>query len=313
MEFQKVLESDPDNKQAQAYIKSIQEELDNRTKARELYQNALSLQQQNDLANALAQVEQALILDPQNEQVRVLQRDLKNNLQKEQAKAKADSLNQSAIELYKAGDLLGALVSWNKAFDLNSDMEDVSRYLQQGIAKLLSFGVEGLEANPEKEPILNLFEQGVRSYVRSDFQTAIEFFKKALSKADGNSYLSAYLQKSNQMLEQQINEMYQEAWNAHQAGDLATAQREYTKILRLSPGHPEVVRQLAVLKTSILQAVEKLYAEGKQFFDQNDMDQAIRVWEKIVEIDPSNERAPKKIEEARIKKNTLSGIFSKIS
>ncbi len=313
MEFQKVLESDPDNKQAQAYIKSIQEELDNRTKARELYQNALSLQQQNDITNALAQVNQALVLDPQNEQVRVLQRDLKTNLQKEQAKAKADSFNQSAIELYKAGDLLGALVAWNKAFDLNSDMEDVSRYLQQGVTKLLSFGVEGLESNPEKEPILNLFEQGVRSYVRSDFQTAMEFFKKALSKADGNAYLNAYLQKSNQMLEQQINEIYQGAWSAQQSGDLATAQREYTKVLRLSPGHPEVVRQLAALKASVLQAVEKYYAEGKQFFEQNDMDQAVRVWEKILEIDPANERAQKKIEEAKIKKNTLSGIFSKIS
>ena len=313
MEFQKALESDPENKQAQAYIKSIQEELDNRTKARELYQSALALQQQNDLANALAQVNQALVLDPQNEQVGVLQRDLKNSLQKEQAKAKADSLNQGAIDLYKAGDLLGALVSWNKAYDLNSELEDVARYLQQGIAKLLSFGVEGLESNPEKEPILNLFEQGVRSYVRSDFQTSIEFFKKALSKADGNAYLSAYLQKSSQMLEQQINEMYQAAWGAQQSGDLGLAQKEYTKVLRLSPGHPEVVRQMAALKSTILQSAEKLYAEGKQFFDQNDMDQAVRIWEKILEIDPSNERAQKKIEEAKIKKSTLSGIFSKIS
>ena len=96
-------------------------------------------------------------------------------------------------------------------------------------------------------------------------------------------------------------------------GDLATAQREYTKILRLSPGHPEVVRQLATLKASIQQTAEKLYTDGKQFFDLNDMDQAIRVWGRILELDPSNERAQKKIEEAKIKKNTLSGIFSKIS
>jgi tetratricopeptide (TPR) repeat protein len=189
----------------------------------------------------------------------------------------------------------------------------VSRYIQQGIAKLLSFGVEGLETNPEKEPVLNLFEQGVRSYVRSDFQTSIEFFKKALSKADGNAYLGAYLQKSQQMLEQQINEFYQEAWNAHQSGELGKAQKEYTKALRLSPGHPEVVRQLATLKTTIEQESEKLYNDGKQYFDQNDMDRAIQIWEKILEMDPANERAQKKVEEAKIKKNTLSGIFSKIS
>ncbi len=313
MEFQKALEVDPENKQAQGYVKAIREEMENRTKARDMYQAALSFKQQNDMPNALAQVEQAIVFDPQNEQVRVLQKDLKTSIQKEQAKAKADSFNQSAIELYKAGDLLGALVAWNKAYDLNSDMEDVARYIQQGITKLLSFGVEGLEANPEKEPILNLFEQGVRSYVRSDFQTSIEFFKKALSKADGNSYLSAYLQKSQQMLEQQINEMFQEGWNAHQSGEFGTAQKEYTKVLRLSPGHPEVVRQLAALKATIQQESEKLYNDGKQHFDQNDMDRAIQIWGRILEMDPSNERAQKKIEEAKIKKHTLSGIFSKIS
>ncbi len=313
LEFRKALEVDPENKQAQAYIKSIQAEMENRTRAREHFQAALSAQQQNDFAGALAQVEQALVLDPENEQVKVLERNLKASVQKEQAKAKAESLNQSAIELYKSGDLLGALVAWNKAYEINSELADVANYIQQGTAKLLSFGVDGIDANPEKQVILNLFEQGVRSYVRSDFQTAMDFFKKGLSKADGNAYLSAYLQKSSQMQEQQVAEFFQEAVQLQQAGDLAGAQREFTKVLRLSPGHPQAVQQLAALKANIQQKGEKLYADGKQFFDANQMDQAIRVWNQILELDPSNERAQKKIEEAKIKKNTLSGIFSKIS
>lgn len=313
LEFQKIMETDPENKQAQTYIKSIQAEMENRAKARELYQAALTYQQQNDLNGALASVEQALMLDPENEQAKVLRKDLKTTVQKEQAKVKAGALNQLAIELYKAGDLLGALVDWNKAFDINSEMEDVARYIQQGITKLLSFGVEGLDANPEKPNVLALFEQGVRSYVRSDFQTAIEFFKKGLSKAEGNTYLGAYLQKSNQMLEAQINEIFQEAWKLQQSGQLVEAQKEYSKVIKLSPGHPDSMRQLATLRATIQLETEKLYAEGKQFFDQNDMDQAIRVWTKILKLDPSNDKAEKKIEEAKIKKNTLSGIFSKIS
>ena len=74
-----------------------------------------------------------------------------------------------------------------------------------------------------------------------------------------------------------------------------------------------MVKQLAELKTRIQQEAEKLYNDGKQCFDQNDMDQAIRIWNKILEIEPANDRAIKKIEEAKIKKNTLSGIFSKIN
>ncbi|HJT22937.1 MAG TPA: hypothetical protein VJ873_00055, partial [bacterium] len=126
LEFQKALEVDPENKQAQAYIKSIQEEMDNRGRARDLYQGALSAQQQSDFAGALSQVEQALMLDPDNEQVKVLEKNLKSSIQKEQARAKADTLNQSAIEMYKGGDLLGALVAWNKAFEINSELTDVA-------------------------------------------------------------------------------------------------------------------------------------------------------------------------------------------
>jgi twitching motility protein PilT len=312
LEFQKALEIDPTNKQAEGYVRSIRAEMENQTKARETYQMAVQAQQSGDLNGALDQVAQALVLDPTHEQAKVLQRNLKLAIQKETAKEKAAEYSQSAVELYKNGDLLGALVAWNKAYDLNPDLEEVARYLQQGIQKLLSFGIEGIEMNPEKENISGLFEQGVRSYVRGDFQTALEFFKKAVGKADGNSYLTAYLQKSNQMLEEQINQIFQEGWRAHQAGEWLTAQKEYSKVLRLSPGHPEVVRQLSELKTRIQQESERLYAEGKKFFDANDTDNAIQVWEKILEMDPSNEKAVKRIEEAKLKKNTLSGIFSKI-
>jgi hypothetical protein len=43
------------------------------------------------------------------------------------------------------------------------------------------------------------------------------------------------------------------------------------------------------------------------------MDRAIRIWSGILEIDPTNDKIQKKIEEAKIKKNTLKDIFSKIS
>ena len=33
------------------------------------------------------------------------------------------AFNQAAIDAYKAGDLFGALVLWNKAFEVNSDLD----------------------------------------------------------------------------------------------------------------------------------------------------------------------------------------------
>jgi twitching motility protein PilT len=313
IEFQKALEVDPENKKALGYIKTIQAELENKAKALQFYQTAVAYQQQNELANAMASAEQVLALEPTHEQANVLVKELKKTMRQQRAHAKANDLHQTAIEAYKAGDLLGALVLWNKAFEVNSDLEEVARYLQQGINKILSTSVDGLDSNPDKAAILALFEQGIRSYVKADFRSAADSFKKGLSKAEGNVYLNAYLQKAIQMEEHQIRELYQEGTQLLQAGELIEAQKQLTKILRLSPGHPETMRQLEAVKAQIQVSSEKIYAEGKQYFEANDMDRAIRVWSGILELDPENTKIQKRIEEAKIKKNTLRDIFSKIS
>ncbi|MGH7738872.1 MAG: PilT/PilU family type 4a pilus ATPase, partial [bacterium] len=285
IEFQKALEIDPENKQAQAYIKAIGEEVANREKARMVIQEAQVAYQRGDYEAAFSEVQEALVLDPENQTATVLHREIKIAAQKAQAKIKSTNLNQEAIELYKSGDLLGALVAWNRALEINSEMEEVARYLQQGLSKLLSFGVEGVDSNPDKATILALFEQGARSYVRGDFQTAGDFFKKALGRAEGNAYLTAYLQKSQQMLEQQIQDVFEEGVRLQQAGELLEAQKEFSKVLRLSPGHPDAVRQLGALKNLIAQNIETLYAEGKEAFDANDFEKAVRLWGQIVELD----------------------------
>jgi tetratricopeptide (TPR) repeat protein len=172
--------------------------------------------------------------------------------------------------------------------------------------------VDGLEGNPDKDDVLKLFEQGVRCYIRSDFQTAIEFFRKAYAKADGNAYLTAYLQKSMQMLESQTQEIFQDALLSHRAGDLAGALKQYNKVLRLSPGHPDTIQHLSELKAAIQEETERIYNVGKEQFEKNQMDAAILTWSRILELDPANDRARKRIDEAKTKKNILSDIYAKM-
>ena len=312
LEFQKALEIDPESKQAQGYLHTIQEKMAAMEAARGFMQSALEAQQRNDWNGVIDAAGHALEADPSNERAQGLQRQAKSQIEALKTKSKAEEWSRTALEQYKAGDLLGALVSWNRAFELNSDLEEVSRYIQQGTERLLSFGVDGLEGNPDKDDVLKLFEQGVRCYIRSDFQTAIEFFRKAYAKADGNAYLTAYLQKSTQMLESQTQEIFQDALLSHRAGDLAGALKQYNKVLRLSPGHPDTIQHLSELKAAIQEETERIYNAGKDQFDKNQMDAAILTWSRILELDPANDRARKRIDEAKTKKNILSDIYAKM-
>src|SRR6185369_14025954 len=63
LEFQKALETDPANKQAAAYLKAIQGELENQAKARDAYQRAVHLQGAGDLSGAYSSAGEALQFD----------------------------------------------------------------------------------------------------------------------------------------------------------------------------------------------------------------------------------------------------------
>lgn len=312
LEFQKVLDADPSHAQAKAYLKMVQERMAAMEDARRLIQAAVTARGQGNLPEAVEKLNQALDVDPTNEKAEEILKEIQAELQKQEARRQAEWFNQQAVEFYKNGDLLSALVTWQRAYDVYPEWEEIATYLQQGTEKLLSFGVDGLEGHPEKEKILALYDQGVRAYVRNDFLTGIEFFKKALEKAPDNAYLKAYLDKSLEMMEYQIQEFLQEGAQAEEAGDLGKARKAYDKIIRLSPGHPQAVQRLQELQKQIAAVAEKLYQEGKEWFDKNEMDRAVRVWKRILEMDPTNDRAKRRIEEAQAKKSVLSNILSKI-
>jgi twitching motility protein PilT len=312
VELKKGLEIDPNNKQIETYIQTIQKELENQVAAREYIQQALQLQNNSEYEKAYEKINEALAIDSENEQAIAAQKELKNSIQKQQFKKRANELNQKAIECYQSGDLLGALVTWQKAYEINTELEEVAQYLQQGTQKLLSFQISGIETNQDKDAIFSLFEQGIKCYIHSDFTSAITLFKKAISKAPGNAYLEAYLVKSTSMLEQQIEEIYKNGMEAMEHNELLSAQQEFNKVLKISAGHPNAVRQLDALKVKIEQLSNDYYQKGKEAFEKNEFDKAIQFWNKILEYDASNDRVKRRIEEAKNKKGLLKGIFSKI-
>jgi hypothetical protein len=110
--------------------------------------------------------------------------------------------------------------------------------------------------------------------ISDDFQTAIEFFRKAYGKPM-ERVLTAYLQKSTQMLEAQIQEIYQDGLLAIAAGIWRPPSSNTTRSCGFPRAIPTPSQRLAELKVSIQEETERIYNEGNDQFDKNQMDAAI--------------------------------------
>jgi tetratricopeptide (TPR) repeat protein len=73
-----------------------------------------------------------------------------------------------------------------------------------------------------------------------------------------------------------------------QANDLTGAYKSFNEALVYEPDHPEATRQLTSVKQGL---IEGYLEEAEAAFEQEDIDQAIDFWDKVLELDPDNQSA----------------------
>jgi tetratricopeptide (TPR) repeat protein len=103
-----------------------------------------------------------------------------------------------------------------------------------------------------------------------------------------------------------IVNLYNEALQMYNRGEYQRAITNLDQVVRLQPDHEDAkrLRALANRKLTPLtpeekEQIRKLYLAGMQFFAKDEYAKAIAEWEKILEIDPTNESVQRNIEEAR--------------
>ena len=104
----------------------------------------------------------------------------------------------------------------------------------------------------------------------------------------------------------QIVNRYNEALQLYNRGEYQRALTNLDEVLSLQPDHEDAkrLRALANRKLTPLTAAEKeqirkLYLAGMQHFAKDEYAKAITEWEKILEIDPTNESVQRNIDEAK--------------
>jgi tetratricopeptide (TPR) repeat protein len=91
---------------------------------------------------------------------------------------------------------------------------------------------------------------------------------------------------------------YRAGRRAAAAGDPFRALVEYGNALRVNPAHEDARAALERQRSGLRPRVDDLYEQGKRYFQDEDLHNALRVWRQVLLIDPANERTRENVERA---------------
>ncbi len=91
---------------------------------------------------------------------------------------------------------------------------------------------------------------------------------------------------------------YRAGRRAAVTGDPFRALVEYTNALRVNSGHADARAALERQRDDLQPRVDDLYEQGKRYFQDEDLHNALRVWRQVLLIDPANERTRENVERA---------------
>jgi tetratricopeptide (TPR) repeat protein len=88
------------------------------------------------------------------------------------------------------------------------------------------------------------------------------------------------------------------AEQAAAAGEPYRAISEYQAALRINPRHKRARRRLERVRDGLRPQIAELYDEGKRYFQEEDLNNALRVWRRVLLIDPGHQRTRENVERA---------------
>jgi tetratricopeptide (TPR) repeat protein len=294
-----------------------------------LYERRAELAEQRAAARyqAEANLQQAIdewkiVLEyvPGDEEALANMEELSDALLKEQEKVTHDIEKQAAIsshfsrglDLYQENDYMRSREEWRAILVIDSTHAVARDYLGK-----------------VDEKISELVDQRIRRAEQLEAQRryteAVGEWNNVQSLSPGNTVAQVAIRQIRSKIESQSQDLeiaakrlrvvslYNQSLQAFDEGGYERAMKDLRTLLDLEPGHEEAKLLFARAKRKLIPLtaeeeakIRGLYLMGMRYFSKDQYNEAIKEWEKILEIDPNNESVQRNIEEARQRLDKLS-------
>jgi tetratricopeptide (TPR) repeat protein len=209
------------------------------------------------------------------------------------------------LRLYQENDYAGSREAWRAILAVDSTHAEAADYLARTQTEI-------------DKQITGHARRAGQLEQSSRFTEAISEWNNVESLDPGNRQAKAAVERIRRNIEQQsqnleqasrkleIVNLYDTALQEFNQGQYDKAISDLDRLLALEPGHEEAKNLRAMAKRKITplskqeeEEVRRLFLRGMQHFAKDEYQKAIEQWQKILEIDPTNESVKRNIEEAK--------------
>lgn len=283
------------------------------TRVQGLRKRAQEMEAAGDYSGALAQWQVVLEFVPDDAQAVAAAAEARERLLAEQAASVRDVENQAVIRTrfaagldhYNANDFLAARNEWLAILAIDSAHAGAQEYLEKTNLKIDEI-VRDHEASARRLETGNRLTEAIGEWNNVQQYRPDDPEAKAAIARIRTRIESVTQDYSSTQRKLRIVTLYNDALTAYNAGRYQDAMTGLRELLTLQPDHAEAKKLMALAKrrTTPLTDAEKarvreLYLAGMQHFSKDAYAQAIVEWQKILEIDPTNESVARSIEEAQ--------------
>jgi tetratricopeptide (TPR) repeat protein len=150
------------------------------------------------------------------------------------------------------------------------------------------------------------YRKGIELFSKDKLREAIACLEQALEVDSNNQGIKNLLYKARTRLRENVKALRSRGIELANAGRLPEAKEKFNLILELDPDNAEAREHLSKLNGSSVQIVvskekiKKLYYDGVSLYLDGKNKGAIKVWRKILLLDPENEEAKSSIVKAQM-------------
>jgi tetratricopeptide (TPR) repeat protein len=250
----------------------------------ELSDRAAALVSKGDFAGAREALEEALAIDPESQTL--------------QAKM-AESWVAEGDVYRRQGNSERAQQAYRQALELDPANAEAKRGLGRVSASLR-------QAQERHERIRKLVEKGLVDLKNEQYGSAYRAFSEVLTLDAGNDRAKEFREQARQLLEKQVQPIYDEGVRLYEANQLTGAVERFTRVLSLYPDHAPTKQFMVKARDRLRQEAIDVYKRAYIYEGLGRLPEALEYYQKALALlpDPKEEyhqKAAERIENLRRK------------
>ncbi|MCK5534039.1 hypothetical protein KAI68_02900 [bacterium] len=273
--WQRILVLDPSEKQAQTFIHSMEQKLDN------YFRQGINLSQEKKYIQAIKEWEKIAKVYPYYPQIDEKIQQALVNIKKQKISLKKEIIRKyikEGLNFYHNKDYFSAVRKWKQVLNLDPYQKETSRLFTELGNKL--------------------FQEGMLFYKNGNFKEAINQWTQLLKLTPTYVRAKRAIQKTRKEFIEKSDKLHQQGIKEYNAGKYLKAIIFWKKALQITPQHQKI-------KNICLEAY---LAQGIIYYRENKLKEAAKIWEKALIIQPGHKKTTKYLKRAKTKIKRLKEL-----